>query len=311
MYEYDVAFSFAGEDRNYVESAVQRLKELEIKVFYDRDQAAELWGQDLYQYLSEVYSARAKYCVIFLSRHYATKLWTRHELKAAQARAFQENREYLLPARFDNTEIPGLLPTIGYVDLGSMSPSQFADFVFSKVRSGVPVDKPSSGPISSDLEKELAGAVVLAEDYLLPQPLSMAEAVAAVVRRSFEELNIVPELKHVAPYLRNPKAAFRVVGYLACQVVVLRGESLASWALELTACLGRERKEALERNETRPLWQLLVCLGYVFRAQLTYSDRDYLRNALLDMQSFLRDHPHIDPGGECKWKVGNLIEVSA
>ncbi|MBW8879631.1 MAG: TIR domain-containing protein, partial [Acidobacteria bacterium] len=270
-----------------------RLKALGIKTFYDRDQVVELWGQDLYQYLSDVYSTKAKYCVIFLSRHYATRLWTRHELKSAQARAFQENREYLLPARFDDTEIPGLLQTIGYVDLRSMGPSQFADMVYAKVRSDVPVGEAGSVQISSDLEKELAEAVILAEDYLLPQPLSMAEAVAAVVRKSFEH--------------RNAKAAYRVVGYLAYQVAARQGENLASWALELTACLGRERKEALERNETRPLWQLLVCLNQVSRVQLTYSDRDYLLSALHDMQSFLREHPHIDPGGECKWKIGNMI----
>jgi len=206
---------------------------------------------------------------------------------------------------------PGLLPTIGYVDLRSMNPSQFADFLYSKVRSGVPVSETISGHISSDLEKELAGAVVLAEEYLLPQPLSMAEAVAVVVRRSFEDASIVPRLSHVAPYLRNAKAAYRVVGYLACQVAARRSENLASWALELTACLGRERKEALEHNETRSLWQLLVCLGHVLRAQLTYSDRDYVRKTLVDMQSFLRDNPHIDPGGECKWKIGDIMGATA
>jgi hypothetical protein len=188
-----------------------------------------------------------------------------------------------------------------------MGPSQFADMVYAKVRSDVPVGEAGSVQISSDLEKELAEAVILAEDYLLPQPLSMAEAVAAVVRKSFEYTNISPKLKYVVPYLRNAKAAYRVVGYLAYQVAARQGENLASWALELTACLGRERKEALERNETRPLWQLLVCLNQVSRVQLTYSDRDYLLSALHDMQSFLREHPHIDPGGECKWKIGNMI----
>src|SRR5436853_5882178 len=90
------------------------------------------------------------------------------------------------------------------------------------------VGEAGSVQISSDLEKELAEAVILAEDYLLPQPLSMAEAVAAVVRKSFEHTNILPKLKCVVPYLRNAKAAYRVVGYLAYQVAARQGENLAS-----------------------------------------------------------------------------------
>ncbi len=48
---------------------------------------------------------------MFLSRNYAAKLWTNHEREAAQARAFRENEEYILPIRLDDTEIPGILQT--------------------------------------------------------------------------------------------------------------------------------------------------------------------------------------------------------
>ena len=49
---------------------------------------------------------------MFLSQNYARTLWARHELKNAQARAFEENQEYILPVRLDDTEIPGILPTV-------------------------------------------------------------------------------------------------------------------------------------------------------------------------------------------------------
>jgi hypothetical protein len=70
---------------------------------------------------------------MFLSKHYKEKLWTNHERESAQARAFTENREYVLPARFDNTQIPGMLPTTGYIDLSEYSPEQFAELVKQKV----------------------------------------------------------------------------------------------------------------------------------------------------------------------------------
>jgi len=73
---------------------------------------------------------------MFLSCHYAEKLWTNHERKSAQARAFIEKGEYILPARFDNTEIPGISPTIGYIDLRSLEPDKFGKLIMEKLKKG-------------------------------------------------------------------------------------------------------------------------------------------------------------------------------
>ena len=116
-YEYDVALSFAGEDRAVAENLASLLRQDGVRVFYDLYEQAQLWGKDLYQHLTIVYRDKARYCVVFASRPYAEKLWPRHELRQAQARAFQENREYLLLLRLDDTELPGVNATIGYVDL--------------------------------------------------------------------------------------------------------------------------------------------------------------------------------------------------
>lgn len=71
-YQYDVAFSFsfAGEDREYVEMVAETLRANEIKVFYDAYEEASLWGKELYTYLSQVYEKDARYTVIFISNHY-------------------------------------------------------------------------------------------------------------------------------------------------------------------------------------------------------------------------------------------------
>ena len=39
----------------------------------------------------------------------------------------------LLPARFDDTEIPGLRPTVGYQDLANMSPEQVGELILQKL----------------------------------------------------------------------------------------------------------------------------------------------------------------------------------
>ncbi len=132
--QYEVALSFAGEDREYVEQTAKALKCKGIRAFYDRYEVAMLWGKDLYAHLDDIYRQRSNYTVMFISKHYAKKLWTNHERKSAQARAFKESKEYILPARFDDTEVPGLLPTVGYVDLRNTSPSQLADLIVEKLR---------------------------------------------------------------------------------------------------------------------------------------------------------------------------------
>ena len=121
MQKYDVALSFAAEDRQYAKTLANLLEADGYKPFYDENELANLWGKNLYDYLSSVYKDQARYCVMFLSKHYERKLWTTHERQLAQARAFQENREYILPVRLDDTEIPGIPPTVGYLDLRSMT----------------------------------------------------------------------------------------------------------------------------------------------------------------------------------------------
>ncbi|KQT16146.1 hypothetical protein ASG31_14355 [Chryseobacterium sp. Leaf404] len=131
--EYDVVLSFAGEDRVYVEQTAKYLRNKGVKVFYDNYETVDLWGKDLYQHLDNVYQRKAKYAVIFISEAYSKKLWTNHELKSAQARAFSENEEYILPVRFDETEIPGIRNTIGYLSLKDLKPIQLGKKIIEKL----------------------------------------------------------------------------------------------------------------------------------------------------------------------------------
>ncbi len=134
MYEYDVVLSFAGEDRGYVQDIAKKLKAKGIKVFYDEFEEAKLWGKDLYQYLYYIYKESAFFCIIFISPNYIKKAWTRHELKAAQNRAFLENDEYILPLRLEkNIKLPGLADTISYVDAEKQTANQIIKLICDKV----------------------------------------------------------------------------------------------------------------------------------------------------------------------------------
>jgi hypothetical protein len=131
--EFDIALSFAGENRSYVDQVANLLRDAGVKVFYDLFEEANLWGKNLYDYLTEIYKDKALFTIMFISEHYGRKLWTNHERQAMQARAFQENQEYILPARFDDTEIPGILSTIGYLSLNNRDPSSFVEVILKKL----------------------------------------------------------------------------------------------------------------------------------------------------------------------------------
>ena len=134
VFDYDVALSFAGEDRPQAEALALLLKKKGVRVFYDKYEEADLWGKDLYTHLVEVYTTKARFCVMILSQHYAKKLWTNHERKAAQARAFTESKEYILPIKIDDTPIPGILNTVGYVDLRHTTSAKIVELLLKKLK---------------------------------------------------------------------------------------------------------------------------------------------------------------------------------
>jgi hypothetical protein len=131
--KYDVALSFAGEDREYVEKVADALRAAGVDVFYDRYEQANLWGKDLAEHFGHVYGQDARFVVMFSSRHYAAKAWPSHEKSHAVATHLKGVGGRMLPVRFDDTDIPGVPGTIGYLDLRVLMPEQLAELVRQKI----------------------------------------------------------------------------------------------------------------------------------------------------------------------------------
>lgn len=131
---YDIAISFAGEDREIAKEIAEKLTRLGIRVFYDNFERANLWGKDLYVHLSDIYGGEeTKYCLMIVSQSYANKHWSNLERQAAQAKAFREEHEYILPLRLDDTEIPGLFPTRGYIDIRDTTINEIVELIIQKI----------------------------------------------------------------------------------------------------------------------------------------------------------------------------------
>ncbi|WP_240691507.1 TIR domain-containing protein [Amycolatopsis nivea] len=134
-YDYDVAVSFAGEDRVFVEAVVREVVDAGYKVFYDQDEQVSLWGEDLTEYLPKIYEERARYAVMFVSRHYAAKPWTRFERRSVLLRAINQPEPYLLPVRLDATQLDDVRDSISYLDGNIVGASGIASAICQKLGS--------------------------------------------------------------------------------------------------------------------------------------------------------------------------------
>lgn len=196
-FEYEVALSFAGEDRAHAEALAEYLKERGVPVFYDLYEQADLWGKDLFEHLHEVYSKKARYCVLFASASYAKKVWTDHERRSAQDRALREKgNAYILPIRIDETEIPGIRSSTGYLSI-SMGIPKIGEMVLQKLvrtAAGQKTPPPPSSPLKDAVRAKVLGAFrrfKVGADEVLPQgsiDLTVTQSLTPPERRVFDEV---------------------------------------------------------------------------------------------------------------------------
>lgn len=129
---YEVALSFAGEQRSYVNEVAQALLMEGVPLFFDDYEEASLWGENLHEHLEKVYSEAARFVVMFVSKDYEKRVWPTHERRSAFA-GEMAGKVKILPVRFDDTEIPGLNPNVNYVNALTKTPQDLAGVIVKKL----------------------------------------------------------------------------------------------------------------------------------------------------------------------------------
>src|SRR5690348_8451860 len=126
--QYDFAFSFAGEHRQYVEDTKNACEALGLKVFYDRDKSNEWWGRSFIIEQRKVYGSQTRYFVPFISTEYLTKPIPQDEFQAAMMTAVKKGDGYILPVLIGNVQVPPELlhPHIHYLRAEDYSPADLA-----------------------------------------------------------------------------------------------------------------------------------------------------------------------------------------
>jgi len=127
-HSYDLAFSFAGEQRDYVVRTVEACKKLGLRVFYDKDKNNEWWGGNFIRQQRSVYSSQTRYFVPFISAEYLTKPIPMDEFSSAMMTAVKQGDGYILPVLMDDVHVPPdlLHPHIHYLRAQDYSPEELA-----------------------------------------------------------------------------------------------------------------------------------------------------------------------------------------
>jgi hypothetical protein len=158
---YQVALSFAGEQRKYVEAVARALQARGIAVFYDQFEVLSLWGKDGVEFFHQLFAADTAYVVMFISKDYVSKKWTRHERRSALSRAIAEEGEYVLPVRFDDSIVPGLPDTVQYLTTQDYDPAALAALISAKI--GIPPLTAKASDVPPPQVSSLSGEVTF--DY--------------------------------------------------------------------------------------------------------------------------------------------------
>ena len=140
--QYQVALSYAGEDRHYVKRVYDYLVEHQVTAFYDRADPTLLWGTHLTEELNRIYEKDSASVVIFSSRAYAAKDWTRHERRSALSKAAHTPGVYVLVAAFDGTKLPGITGDVVNLSLRDFTPEQFGELLVQRLTQLGVVDSP-------------------------------------------------------------------------------------------------------------------------------------------------------------------------
>jgi hypothetical protein len=182
--QYQVAISFAGEQRAYAEALARRLSTYGIAYFYDAENAVALWGKNLAEEFQQIYGKKAQFVLMLISKEYIAKEWCRHERRSAMAEALRRNGEFILPVRFDDAWPDGIPTDIHYVNGSEKTPPEISAMIaeklgislFSGKASSIPPPRSTSwvGEASFDYESFNGSYVIGDDEYAFETTWSMA-----------------------------------------------------------------------------------------------------------------------------------------
>src|SRR5207244_1637306 len=117
-HRFDVALSFPGEHRTYVERVAVNLEDVlgPNSVFYDNFYRSQLARPSLDTMLQNLYAKQSGLIVVFLGADYQRKDWCGLEFRAIREKIMAREHERVMLVRMDDGDVDGIFRTDGYID---------------------------------------------------------------------------------------------------------------------------------------------------------------------------------------------------
>ncbi len=135
-HRFQVAVSFPGEKRRYVEDVVRELQRWigRDACFYDKDYEAHLGRPNMFDLFLKIYSKRSSLVVAFIDNTYQDKQWCGLELRAIDKLVLAKEYSRVMYVRIGKGDVDGILPTDGYLDARNKEPQEVAYHIEERVR---------------------------------------------------------------------------------------------------------------------------------------------------------------------------------
>jgi tetratricopeptide (TPR) repeat protein len=132
---FRIAFSFAGEKRDFVKEVADILAKRfdQSAILYDKYHEAEFARNDLSIYLPNLYNRDSDLVVVAVCPNYDVKEWTGLEWLAIHDLLQQRRREEVMLCRFDHAHVDGLFRGAGFIELDHKTPEQFAALILERL----------------------------------------------------------------------------------------------------------------------------------------------------------------------------------
>lgn len=104
-FEWDIAISFAGENRAFASFITDQLKELDISVFYDRNYEDNYLGGLWSENFLNIFQNKSRLVVVILDEHHKSKVWPTFERDCFRSRISEGE---VIPVFLDKTIFPGI-----------------------------------------------------------------------------------------------------------------------------------------------------------------------------------------------------------
>lgn len=254
--KYDLAVSFSGAQRAYVENVVRECEKLGLEVFYDMDAQVELWGRNVITELRKIYgSVNTRYVMPFLSRDYFAGSYPMDELRAALLRAI-EQEDFILPVVMDDVEIPAeyVSPATIYLHAADYPPERLAQAILQRIGLGSQeaqpsLPRPNSGTRPSSVQLPKIAPTQFSAEATLDETLRY------VGERFTGEVPTLEDYgfrSHVRTSADQVSVLVEEEGRAKCELKLARGESV--WAGSLTMAFQWPRAGSGVNGFMRPEW---------------------------------------------------------